>query len=167
MYIKEKTMQQENLLAEAQQYVAEILNENLSSCCEFFPENLKTIENSIKKSLGQQGVVGVVVTPKAQFLGRWEDQGNAWEMEIGVWVVENPAVNRNRPATQEWMSAQDLACLAAEYLCPARGEREGHLSPTTIDVGEQDGLLVAKLGLKCVGAKFVENPYPSASDSEP
>lgn len=68
-----------NVLAQIQEYVVSVLSRApaLSSCL-FVSENARDIEYEIKKSLGKEGIVGLVMTPKARFLGRAGDVGNAW-----------------------------------------------------------------------------------------
>lgn len=62
-----------NLFDEVQHYVADKLNDQLSAQCTFLAENRKDIDFEIKSHLGKQGIVGLVMTPKATFAGKYED----------------------------------------------------------------------------------------------
>lgn len=39
----------------------------------FIAENRKDVDYEIKSHLGKQGIVGLVMTPKAVFAGKYED----------------------------------------------------------------------------------------------
>jgi len=85
-----------NILEEVQRYVADKLNadEQLSGCT-FLVENMKDIDYEIKKALGKQGLVGLVMTPKAVYQGKYEDLFLAWQLdELEIDIVENPIINR-------------------------------------------------------------------------
>jgi hypothetical protein len=41
-------------------------------------ENKKDVEFEIKSALGKQGIVGLVMTPRATFAGKFEDISLAW-----------------------------------------------------------------------------------------
>ena len=59
-----------NILEEVQQYVADKLNADpYLSAVPFLVENRKSIDYEIKSALGKQGIVGTVLTPKANFAG--------------------------------------------------------------------------------------------------
>ena len=104
-----------NFLSEVQEYIATRLNEQLSSHCAFFPENSRSIDYEIKKALGKQGVVGIVLTPHADYIGNYEDKGIAWELpDIEVDVVENVTVNRGLSND----TGEDIALSAFDVLCP-------------------------------------------------
>ena len=84
-----------NLLDEVQHFVADKLNAQLSGVCPFVVENNKTIDYEVKQALGKQGIVALVMTPKAQFIGRYGDKMNAWELpELEIDIVENVHTNR-------------------------------------------------------------------------
>lgn len=139
-----------NILDEVQHFVADRLNERLSAYCQFIPENAKTVDYEIKKHLGEQGVVGLVLTPKAQYAGAFEDVGIAWEIpELEVDVVENPTVNRGR-ALSAVMTGQDLGMAAFDVLCPLSGEGEGRFCPVSYEEGEDGSLLVNRCVVKCL-----------------
>lgn len=89
-----------NLLYEVQQYVVDKLTANPAlSACPFIVENSKTVEFEIKQALGKQGIVGLVLTPKATYAGAYMDVGIAWQLdELEVDIVENVLVNRGKQA---------------------------------------------------------------------
>lgn len=89
-----------NILYEVQQYVVDKLNANPAlSACPFLAENKKNIDFEIKNALGKQGIVGLVLTPKATFAGAYMDVGLAWQLdELEVDIVENVQVNRGKQA---------------------------------------------------------------------
>lgn len=62
-----------NIFDEVQHIVAAQLNEQLSGCCTFLAENRKDIDFEIKSALGKQGIVGLCLTPKAAYAGKYED----------------------------------------------------------------------------------------------
>ena len=125
------------------------------SSCPFVSENARDIEYEIKKALGKQGIVGLVMTPKARFLGRAGDVGNAWQCELEIDVVESPTVNRGRPLSA-YCTGEDAALMAVEALCPCEGEDEGKMCPESFEQGEDGGLVVNKVVLKCIA--LPDNP---------
>ena len=59
-------MKQQNILFDAQNVVVGILSADAQlSSCQFLAENSKDIDYSIKNAIGKQGIVGIVMTPKA------------------------------------------------------------------------------------------------------
>ena len=136
----------DNILAEAQSYVAEKLNEQLSSTVTFLAENRKDIEFEIKSHLGRQGIVGIVMTPKATYIGNYEKKMLAWQLdELEIDVVENPVVNRG---LSSHITGQDAAMRVFDILCPLSGDSVGQFSPRDYEQGEDNGLLVNKCVLK-------------------
>ena len=69
-----------NLFEDVQQYVADKLNADsqLSGLCYFIPEERKDIDFEIKNALGRQGIVGLILIPRATFAGSFEDKSLAW-----------------------------------------------------------------------------------------
>lgn len=59
------------MLSEVQDFISDKLNEQLSSYCTFLSENRKDIDFAIKQHLGKQGVVGIVLTPNAEYIGNY------------------------------------------------------------------------------------------------
>lgn len=67
------TITNKSILWQAQEVVADILNadEILSGRVSFFPENQKDIDFQLKNALGRQGIVGIVMTPNATYVGTY------------------------------------------------------------------------------------------------
>ena len=140
-----------NILEEAQAYVAEKLNgdSQLSGLCTFLVENRKDIDYEIKNALGRQGIVGVVMTPKATYAGKYEDLFLAWTLEsLEIDIVENPTVNRGNK--NGFITGQDAAMRLFDVLCPLACENEGQFNPVSYEEGEDNGLLVNKCLLKAL-----------------
>lgn len=139
-----------NLLEEVQQYVADKLNADPQlSACPFLVENRKDIDFEIKNALGKQGIVGLVMTPKATYAGAYMDVGIAWQIdELEIDVVENVLVNRGKK--NGYVTGQDAAMRLFDVLCPLSGEYEGQFSPVSYEEGEDSNLLVNKSVLKCL-----------------
>lgn len=150
-----------NILEEVQIYVADKLNSDseLSGLCPFIVENKKDVDYEIKQALGKQGVVGLVMTPKATYAGAYMDVGVAWQIdELEVDIVENVTVNRGKK--DGYVTGQDAAMRLFEVMCPLSGETEGQFNPVSYEEGEDNSLLVNKCLLKCLVHKM---PAPDTS----
>lgn len=152
-----------NILEEVQSYVAGKLSAEQSlSACPFIAENKKDIEYEIKNALGKQGIVGVVMTPKALYAGKFEDQSLVWQLdELEIDIIENVTVNRGKKSLSSYMTGQDAAMAAFEALCPLSGESEGQFQAVSYEEGEDNGLLVNKCVFKCLVHGGAEEPEPS------
>lgn len=140
-----------NILEDAQAYVADKLNgdSQLSGLCTFLVENKKDIDYEIKNALGREGIVAVVMTPKATYAGKYEDLFLAWTLEsLEIDIVENPTVNRGKK--NGFITGQDAAMRLFDVLCPLAGENEGQFNPLSYEEGEDNGLLVNKCLLKAL-----------------
>lgn len=125
------------------------------SACHFVEENKKSIDFEIKNALGRQGIVGVVMTPKATFAGKFGDRSLAWQIdELELDIVENVQVNRGKPG--DVATGQDVAMRSFEVLCPLSGTEEGMFSPVSYEEGEDGNLLVNKCVFKCVVHKIAD-----------
>lgn len=139
-----------NILYDLQNFVADKLNSELSSVCPFIPENRKDVDFEIKNALGKQGIVGLVLTPKARYLGNYEDKCLAWEIEqLQVFITENVTVNRHKLSSEPYATGQDVSMEVFRVMCPLSGEGEGQFSPVGYEQGEDGSLLVNKCELKC------------------
>lgn len=88
-----------SILEDVQNFVVGKLSGDyqLSGNCTFLAENRKDIEYEIKNKLGRQGIVGLVMTPKATYAGKYEDLFLAWQLdELEIDIVENVTVNRGK-----------------------------------------------------------------------
>ena len=144
-----------NILEEVQIYVADRLNADsqLSGLCPFIFENKKEIDYEIKSALGKQGVVGLVMTPKATFAGAYEDKSLAWQIdELEIDIIENVTVNRGKK--NGYVTGQDAAMRLFDVLCPLSGDDEGQFNAVSYEEGEDNNLLVNKCVLKCLVHKL-------------
>lgn len=140
-----------NILEEVQIYVADRLNADsqLSGLCPFIFENKRDIDYEIKSALGKQGIIGLVMTPKATFAGAFEDKSLAWQVdELEVDIIENVTVNRGKK--NGYVTGQDAAMRLFDVLCPLSGDNEGQFNAVSYEEGEDNSLLVNKCVLKCL-----------------
>ncbi len=151
-----------NILQEVQNYVVGKLSADnqLSGNCTFLAENRKDIDYEIKNALGRQGIVGVVMTPRAIYAGKYEDLFLAWTLEeLEIDIVENPVVNRGKKTG--YMTGQDIGMRVFDVLCPLSGDYEGQFNPQTIEEGEDNGLIVNRCILKAlVYGEHGDTPQP-------
>ena len=117
--------------------------------CTFLAEHRKDIDYEIKNALGREGIVAVVMTPKATYAGKYEDLFIAWTLEsLEIDIVENVTVNRGKKSG--FMTGQDVGLRVFDVLCPLSGEEEGKFNPVSLEEGEDNGLLVNKCLLKAL-----------------
>ena len=150
-----------NILEEVQQYVADKLNADPQlSACPFLVENRKDIDYEIKNALGRQGIVGLIITPKATFAGAYMDTSLAWQLdELEIDIVENVTVNRGKK-DGGCITGQDAAMQLFNVLCPLSGEGEGKFCPVSLEEGEDGNLIVNKCILKCLVHVSESQPEP-------
>ena len=150
-----------NILEEVQRYVADKLNADPQlSACPFLVENRKDIDYEIKNALGRQGIVGLVMTPKATFAGAYMDTSLAWQLdELEIDIVENVTVNRGKK-DGGCITGQDAAMRLFNVLCPLSGEGEGKFCPVSLEEGEDGNLIVNKCILKCLVHVSESEPEP-------
>lgn len=131
----------DNFLYEVQKSVAEILqaDQQLSSM-PFLCENSKEIDFEIKQNLAKQGVVSIVMTPKATFIGRKDDGKLVFDInELTIMTTESTQVNR---ANDKSLTGQDISMRVLKVL----GEDNyGTFCPIAYEQGEDSGLLVNKV----------------------
>ena len=140
-----------NLFENVQQYVADKLNADsqLSGLCSFIPEERKDIDFEIKNALGRQGIVGLIMVPRATFAGNFEDKSLVWQIdELEIDVVENVTVNRGK--RDGYITGQAASMRLFDVLCPLSGDNVGKFLPVTYEEGEDGNLLVNKCVLKCL-----------------
>ena len=152
-----------NILEEVQRYVADKLNADPQlSACPFLVENIKDIDYEIKNALGRQGIVGLVMTPKATFAGAYMDTSLAWQLdELEIDIVENVTVNRGKK-NGGYITGQDAAMRLFDVLCPLSGEGEGKFCPVSLEEGEDGNLIVNKCILKCLVHVSESQPKPES-----
>ena len=135
----------DNFLCELQQSVAKILqaDQQLSSM-PFLCENSKQIDYEIKQNLAKQGVVSIVMTPKATYIGRKDDGKLVYDInELTIMTTENTSVNRTNDKS---LTGQDISMRVLKIL----GEDNyGTFCPIGYEQGEDSGLLVNKVTFSC------------------
>ena len=118
------------------------------------------MEFEIKQALGKQGVVGLVMTPKATFAGAYMNTSLAWQLdELEIDIVENVTVNRGKK-DGGYITGQDAAMRLFNVLCPLSGEGEGKFCPVSLEEGEDGNLIVNKCILKCLVHVSESEPEP-------
>ena len=135
-----------SIFYQAQEQVCEALNSDdvLSGKVMFISENSKDIDYEIKNAIGRQGIVGVVMTPEATYQGITDKGEQVWDLrDFTVQVVENPIINRGQPNYAN-ITALDAVARATEVLADPRFGLFGQYCPTTIEQGEDEGLIVAQ-----------------------
>lgn len=140
-----------SIFYQAQEQVCETLNNDdiLSGKVMFVSENSKDIDYEIKNALGRQGIVGVVMTPEATYQGVTDKGEQVWDLrDFTVQVVENPIINRGQPNYAN-ITAHDAVTRAIEVLADPRFGLFGQYCPTTIEQGEDEGLIVAQAKFNC------------------
>ena len=139
-----------SILRQVQDQVAAQLRESEAlSACPVYAEDQKDLEFQIKNALGRQGLVIVVATPKATYMGKLDDTSIAWQLdELEIDCVENPPVNRGRK--EGYLTGQEAAMKAFEILCPVEGAAEGQVCPVRYEQGQDQGLLVSRAVFKCL-----------------
>lgn len=111
-------------------------------------ENKKDLDYEIKSALGKQGIIGLVMTPKATFAGAYQDKSIAWQVdELEIDIIENVTVNRGK--REGYVSGQDASMRLFDVLCPLSGDNEGKFCPVSYEEGEDNNLLVNKCILTC------------------
>lgn len=140
-----------SIFYQAQKAVCDVLNDDaiLSGHVTFIPENSKDIDFEIKNAIGRQGIVGIVMTPDATYQGVTSEGEQVWDLrDFTIQVVENPTVNRGQPNYAN-ITALDAAYRVTEVLAAPRFGIFGQYCPTTIEHGEDEGLIVAQAKFNC------------------
>lgn len=156
------TIENMSILWQAQEAAANILNADaeLSGKVTFFSENQRDIDFQLKNALGRQGIVGIIMTPTAQYCGNYQDESVVWDLRnFTVQIVENPTVNRAIPTS---ITALDAAVRATDRLANTYASGFTTYNPVSIEQGEQSGLIVAQARFNCT---VRTNRHPSPTDS--
>ena len=154
------TITNKSILWQAQEIVADILNADaeLSGKVTFIPENQKDIDFQLKNALGRQGIVGIVMTPKAEYRGTYQGESLVWELkDFTVQVVENPVVNR--PVASS-ITALDAAMRAMDCLGDPLRRMFATYNPHQVEQGEDNGLIVAQAKFDSMIRTRVSPPPP-------
>ena len=148
-------------LRELQAEVAEILNGAAyirDRGISVLSEDLLDIDYQIKNALCKQGLVIVVNTLQATYIGH-DGLVNAWQIDnLEVDVVENPSVWRPylKKHSFEDGTTTDLLHMMAEILGGPQSGIFGKFNPKSIEVGEDSALVVGKLKLQTTVRQNVE-----------
>ena len=148
-------------LRELQAEVAEILNGAAyirDRGISVLSEDILDIDYQIKNALGKQGLVIVVNTLQATYIGH-DGLVNAWQIDnLEIDVVENPSVWRPylKKHGFEDGTTTDLLHMMAEILGGPQSGIFGKFNPKSIEVGEDSQLVVGKLKLQTTVRQNVE-----------
>ena len=148
-------------LRELQAEVASILNNATyikDRSIQVLSEDLLDIDYQIKNALGKQGLVVIVNTLQATYIGH-DGLVNAWQIDnLEVDVVENPSVWRPylKKHSFEDGTTTDLLHMMAEILGGPQSGIFGKFNPKSIEVGEDSALVVGKLKLQTTARQNVE-----------
>lgn len=131
------------------QVAAQLRASEALSACPVYAEDQKDLEFQIKNALGRQGLVIVVTTPKATYMGKLDDTSVAWQLDqLEIDCVENVPVNRGKK--EGYLTGQEAAMKVFDVLCPLDGPQEGQICPVSYEQGQDSGLLVSRCVLKCL-----------------
>ena len=84
------------------------------------------------------------MTPQAAYQGTYQGQDQVWDLrDFTIQVVENPIVNRTHSISRDPMTAFDAVTRATEVLASPLSPLSGQYCPTSIEQGEDSGLIVA------------------------
>ena len=148
-------------LRELQAEVASILNNSAyikDRGISVLSEDLLDIDYQIKNALGKQGLVVIVNTLQATYIGH-DGLVNAWQIDnLEVDVVENPSVWRPYLKKHSFGdgTTTDLLHMMAEILGGPQSGIFGRFNPKSIEVGEDSALVVGKLKLQTTVRQNVE-----------
>ena len=148
-------------LRELQAEVASILNTAAyikDRGIQVLSEDLLDIDYEIRSALSKQGLVIVVNTLQATYIGH-DGLVNTWQIDnLEVDVVENPSVWRPylKKHNFEDGTTTDLLHMMAEILGGPQSGRFGRFNPKSIEVGEDSSLVVGKLKLQTTVRQNVE-----------
>lgn len=149
------------ILHQVQQVIADQLNgDDMLSAASvlFIPENAKDIDFEVTNALGKQGIVGLVMTPKATYQGITHNGDLVWDLRnITVQIVENVPVNRGLPNS---ITALDAGQRVEEVLGSPQFTRFGVMNPVSIEQGEEQGLMVCQAKFNCQIHTSREEPEP-------
>ena len=121
-------------------------------------EDILDIDYQIRNALGKQGLVIVVNTLQAIYIGH-DGLVNAWQIDnLEIDVVENPSVWRPylKKHGFEDGTTTDLLHMMAEILGGPQSGIFGRFNPKSIEVGEDSQLVVGKLKLQTTVRQNVE-----------
>ena len=153
-YIINKNMQQanDNLITQTQTEIANILNADSDlSAVDFIIENSKDIEYEIESRLKKQGICGIVMTPTLTFQGISDDHKDiVYQCDnLTIQITEYVPINRAKNKTS-CQTSQDIAIKVADVLGSPSYTNWQNFQVVDIQTGEDNGLLVSKVTVKCL-----------------
>ena len=142
----------DNLITQTQTEIANILNADSDlSSVDFIIENSKDIEYEIESRLKKQGICGIVMTPTLTFQGISDDHKDiVYQCDnLTIQITEYVPINRakNKPSCQ---TSQDIAIKVADVLGSPSYTNWQNFQVVDIQTGEDNGLLVSKVTVKCL-----------------
>lgn len=143
------TLSNTSIFAQAQAAACDFLNADplLSGRVKFFAEDQLDIDYSIEKALGDQGIVGVVMTPQATYCGVNDSGELVYDLrDFTVMVTENTAVNRTLSGS---VTALDAAARSLDVLGAPPFGIFGQFCPKAVEQGEDGGLIAARATFDC------------------
>ena len=145
-YACENDMNDKSAISAFQIEVSGIMNADpvLNGSCQFLAENIRDIDFQIRRALGKQGIVAVVMTPTLVYRGK-DDETTWWDaVDAEIDITENPTVSRGT-ASPNVMTAQDVACRVMQILGQPGLGHAGDFCPKKIETSEWEGLLLSKV----------------------
>lgn len=150
-----------NLITDTQQDVVDILNANEQlSAIGFLIENRFDIENEIQTKLKKTGICGIVMTPTLEMAGINDKRRLVYECpDLTIQTVEYVPMNRASNKTS-CMTCQDVAIVVADVLGSPKYDNWQNYQIVSIQTGEDNGLLVSKVLVRCLVTESIPAPKP-------
>ena len=142
----------DNLITQTQTEIANILNADSDlSAVDFIIENSKDIEYEIESRLKKQGICGIVMTPTLTFQGISDDHKDiVYQCDnLTIQITEYVPINRAKNKTS-CQTSQDIAIKVADVLGSPSYTNWQNFQVVDIQTGEDNGLLVSKVTVKCL-----------------
>ena len=142
----------DNLITQTQTEIANILNADSDlSAVGFIIENSKDIEYEIESRLKKQGICGIVMTPTLTFQGISDDHKDiVYQCDnLTIQITEYVPINRAKNKTS-CQTSQDIAIKVADVLGSPSYTNWQNFQVVDIQTGEDNGLLVSKVTVKCL-----------------
>jgi hypothetical protein len=112
-------IQHNNILFDVQRQIADTIRaDSQLSAINWLEENRRDIDFEIKNALGKQGLVGVIMTPNAEYIGDYSNKTLVWELNpLEIDIIENVPVARGIN-NELSCTGQDMAIRLFDVLCP-------------------------------------------------
>ena len=142
----------DNVITQIQTEIANILNADSDlSAVDFIIENSKDIEYEIESRLKKQGICGIIMTPTLTFQGISDDHKDiVYQCDnLTIQITEYVPINRAKNKTS-CQTSQDIAIKVADVLGSPSYTNWQNFQVVDIQTGEDNGLLVSKVTVKCL-----------------